>query len=393
VLQDLRFTFRLLATERWFSTLGVIVLALGIGVNAIGFTIVNAAFLRGLPFKDADRLYVVSWQGRSGRRAVSHAELQDWRSQIRAFTTLAAFRNDPMNLSDDRALPEQVRGTRITANAFGILDQQPLLGRDFALGDDRAGADPVVIISYRVWRNRYGGDPNVLGTAVRLNGQPATVIGVMPERMNFPDNTELWSPFIPSDVQTARDSRILSVFGRLREGTSQVQAQTEMNGIAKQFALSYPDAYREIAGGRVETFTERYVGGAARIVFLVMMAAVSFVLLIACAKRCESVDRALGVSGARARRPPGLGRDTMARRPATPPRECGPGLHWRQHWSARCRGRRATARRIHPGSGQAVLDQFHRGLRRVRVRGRDLRTHRHPLRPRPCAARGEDQYQ
>ena len=283
MLQDLRFTFRLLATERWFSTLGVIVLALGIGVNAIGFTIVNAAFLRGLPFKDADRLYVVSWQGRSGRRAVSYAEFQDWRSQTRAFTTLAAFRNDAMNLSDDRALPEQVRGTRITANAFGILDQQPLLGRDFALGDDRAGADPVVIISYRVWRNRYGGDPNVLGTAVRLNGQPATIIGVMPEHMNFPDNTELWSPFIPSDVQKARDSRILSVFGRLREGTTQVQAQTEMNGIAKQFALSYPDAYKEIAGGRVETFTERYVGGAARIVFLVMMAAVSFVLLIACA--------------------------------------------------------------------------------------------------------------
>ena len=146
MLQDLRFTFRLLATERWFSTLGVIVLALGIGVNAIGFTIVNAAFLRGLPF----------------------------------------------------------------------------------------------------------------------NGQPATIIGVMPEHMNFPDNTELWSPFIPSEVQTARDSRILSVFGRLREGTTRVQAQTEMNGIATQFALSYPDAYKEITGGRVETFTERYVGGSAR---------------------------------------------------------------------------------------------------------------------------------
>ena len=186
MLQDLRFTFRLLAKERWFSTLGVIVLALGIGVNAIGFTIVNAAFLRGLPFKDADRLYVVSWQGRSGRRAVSYAEFQDWRSQTRAFSALAAFRNDAMNLSDDRALPEQVRGTRITANAFGILDQQPLLGRDFALGDDRAGADPVVIISYRVWRNRYGGDPNVLGTAVRLNGQPATIIGVMPEAHELP---------------------------------------------------------------------------------------------------------------------------------------------------------------------------------------------------------------
>ena len=110
VLQDLRFAFRLIAKDRWFSAAVIVVLALGIGANAIGFTIVNAAFLRGLPFEDADRLYVLSWQNRAGRRAnVSHAELQDWRDQSRSFAGLAAYRDATMNISDDRALPEQAQ--------------------------------------------------------------------------------------------------------------------------------------------------------------------------------------------------------------------------------------------------------------------------------------------
>jgi predicted permease len=283
MLQDLRFTFRLIAKERWFSAAAIAAVALGIGVNAVGFTIVNAAFLRGLPIEDPGRLYMLVWQGRPGRRNVSHADLQDWRAQSRTFTGLAAFRNGTMNLSDDRALPEQVRGTWVTANAFGLIGQQPLLGRGFAPGDDRQGADPVVVVGYNIWKNRYGADPHVPGTPLRLNGQPATIVGVMPASMRFPDNTEVWAPFIPTEAQKARDARSLSVFGRLRDGASHVEARTEMNGIAQRLAAAYPETYKDVAGVRVETFTERYVGGAARIVFLVMMGAVCFVLLIACA--------------------------------------------------------------------------------------------------------------
>src|SRR6266550_1789848 len=283
MLQDLRFTLRLIAKEPWFSAAAVMALALGIGVNAIGFTIVNAAFLRGLPIKDSGRLYLLAWQGRPGRLNVSHAELQDWRAQSRTFTGLAAFRNDRMNISDDRALPEQVRGTKLTANAFSVVGTQPLLGRDFAPGDDRQGADPVVIVGYSLWKNRYNADPNVLGTSLRLNGQSATIIGVMPDSMRFPDNTDVWAPFIPTEAQKARDARALSVFGRLRNGASLVEAQTELNGIAQRLATAYPETNKNLAGVRVETFTERYVGGSARIVFLVMMGAVCFVLLIACA--------------------------------------------------------------------------------------------------------------
>ena len=187
MLQDLRFAFRLIAKDRWFSAAAIVVLALGIGANTVGFTIVNAAFLRGLPFEEADRLYVLSWTNRAGRRAnVSRAELQDWRDQSRSFAGLAAYRDATMNISDDRALPEQARGTWLTANAFGVLRQQPLLGRDFAAGDERPGAEPVAIISYSLWKNRYGGDPDVLGRTLRVNGQPATIVGVMPDGMRSP---------------------------------------------------------------------------------------------------------------------------------------------------------------------------------------------------------------
>ena len=284
VLQDVRFAFRLIAKEPWFSAAAIAALALGIGVNAIGFTIVNAAFLRGLPFPRADRLYVLSWQPRSGSRStVSYPDLEELRTQSRSFIGIAAYTDDPVNLSDDRALPEEARGAWLTANAFSVLRQEPLLGRAFAPGDDRIGSEGTAILSYRVWKNRYGGDPAVLGQAVRLNGQPATIVGVMPEGMNFPSNTEVWMPFVPNDTQQRRSSRPLQVFARLKDDVRRVEAQTDVNAIAQRLALAYPETNQDFVGVRLETFTERHVGGPARIVFLAMMFAVSFVLLIACA--------------------------------------------------------------------------------------------------------------
>ena len=223
IVQDVRFAFRLIRRNPWFSTAAILALALGIGVNAIGFTIVNAAFLRGLPFDDADKLHVLTWQVGGGRRSVSYADLQDWRAQSRTFTGLAGFRNGVMNVSDDRGLPEQVRGTWVTANAFGLIPQQPLLGRDFAPGDEHQGAAPVVLIAYSIWKNRYGADPGVLGATLRVNGEPATIVGVMPEGMRFPDNTDVWTPFLPTEQQKARNARVLHVFGRLRDGTARTK--------------------------------------------------------------------------------------------------------------------------------------------------------------------------
>jgi len=284
VLQDLRFAFRLIARDRWFSAAVIVVLALGIGANTVGFTMVNAAFLRGLPFEEADRLYVLSLTNRAGRRSnVSRPELQDWRDRSRSFAGLAGYRDAAMNISDDRALPELANGTWLTANTFSLLRQQPLLGRDFAAGDERTGAEPVAIIGYALWKNRYGNDPNVLGRTMRIDGQPTTIVGVMPDRMRFPDNSQVWAPFVPTEVQKRRDGRALRVFGRLKDGTERREAQAEMSGIAEQLKSAYPEATRDLVGLRVETFTERYIGGGGRPMLMTVMGAVVFVLLIACA--------------------------------------------------------------------------------------------------------------
>ena len=284
ILQDLRFAFRLLAKDRWYSAAAIAALALGIGANAAGFTIVNAAFLRGLPYGEADRLLVLSWQHRSGRRAsVSYPDLQDWRAASRSFEALAAHREGTANISDDRGVPEQISGTWLTANGFGILGPRPLLGRDFTADDERTGANPVVIISHALWQRRYGGDRDVLGRVLRLNGRPSTIIGVVPEGMRFPTDTDVWTPLIPTKGDLQRNTRTLRVFGRLADGADRRLASTEMQDLAQQLIAAHPDATRDLLGVRVETFTERFIGGAGRSMFLTVMGAVVLVLLIACA--------------------------------------------------------------------------------------------------------------
>src|SRR5688572_7274322 len=205
MLQDLRFAIRLIAKERWFSAVAIVALALGIGLNATVFTLVNAVLIRGLPFKDSQDLYMAAWNvKRGGRSNVSHVDFKEWREQSRAFSGLGAWTNASMTISDDRGLPEQARGSYLTANAFAVVGQQPLLGRDFRPEDERRGSDRAVIIGYTLWRNRYGGDPGVIGKLTRVNREPAVIVGVMPEGMGFPQNTEMWAVFIPTEAEERR---------------------------------------------------------------------------------------------------------------------------------------------------------------------------------------------
>jgi putative ABC transport system permease protein len=283
VLQDLRFAFRMIAKDRWVSGAAIVALALGIGANATGFTIVNAAFLRGLPFEEEDRLFMVSWQFGPDRTAdSSYAELEDWRRQS-ATLDLAAYREEAVNISDDRTAPQQVLATSLTANAFRVLRQQPLVGRAFAVDEDRTAEGRVVIIAHDLWNSRYGADPNVLGKALRVNGEPATIIGVMPQAVRFPENTDIWTPLIPTADDKRLDSRSFTIFGRLRDGVDRPQAQAEFNGIAQRWRADYPGETKNFAGILLETFTEAFVGGTVRTMFAIVMAAVGFVLLIACA--------------------------------------------------------------------------------------------------------------
>lgn len=282
--QDVRFACRLMVKDRWYSAVAVGALALGIGVNALGFTIINAAFLRDLPFAEPDRLFTLSWNNRANRRTnLSQVELQDWRAHSKTMPEMAGYRRSAMNISDDRALPEEVSGTFVTVDAFSVLRQQPLLGRTFSPADGTPGAQPVAALGAAVWRARYGADPSVLGKVIRINGEPATIVAVMPDGMRFPDGSDLWVPVVTRPDLQQRTLRDLTAFGRLADGASQQQAQAELNSIALRLTAAYPDAYRDLSRARVETFNERFVGGPGRIMFFAMMGAVTLVLLIACA--------------------------------------------------------------------------------------------------------------
>ena len=283
-LQDLRFAFRMMLKDRWLSGAAILAIALGIGANTMGFSIVNAAFIRGFSFDRAEELHSISWRPTKGRRlAASVADLEDWRSQARSFSTIGAAAVVSMNVSDDHSAPQQALGAQITANLFEVLGQRPLLGRTFVAGEDRHGADPVVIIGHDIWTDRYAGDPDVIGRVLRIDGRPATIVGVMPDRMEFPDNSKLWVPLVPSEEQMARDARRLSVFGRLVPHVGKADASTEIDGIAQRIITAHPTQYTTVIGAQVETLIERFLNGAAPRMFKVIMGAVIFVLLIACA--------------------------------------------------------------------------------------------------------------
>jgi putative ABC transport system permease protein len=283
LLQDLRFALRLIARDKWSSAAAIVTLGLGIGANATGFTIVNAAFFRGLPFEESGRLHIVSWQVGPNRNAeLTPAEFNDLRTQYSALD-LSAYTDSTMNVSDDLALPEQVLGTRLTANTFGVLRQKLLLGRDFTSNDDHPGAEPVVIIGHDLWKNRYAADPAAIGRTIRVNGSNATIVGVMPRAMQFPENSELWTPLMPAETQEARTERSLNVLGRLKDGKDAESARAELNGIATRLKATDPEGTRDFVNMSLETLTEAFVGGTSRLVFTTVMAAVCFVLLIACA--------------------------------------------------------------------------------------------------------------
>ncbi|HJZ73927.1 MAG TPA: ABC transporter permease [Vicinamibacterales bacterium] len=284
MLKDLRYALHIIAKDRWYSAVAVVALSLGIGLNATVFTLVNAILIRGLPYKDSAQLYMLSSKRQdAGQSNVSKLDLDDWRSQSKTFEALGAFNGNSVNVSDDRSAPENVRSAAITSNAFSLIAQQPVLGRDLLPGDEQTGAEPVVLLGYKLWKRRFAEDRGILGKTLRIDGRPATIVGVMPDGLDFPNSTELWVPLIPDEGQQKRDARFIAVFGRMRKDVSREQAQTEMNGIAQRLATAFPDTNKDYPQVSVQTFNERFNGGNIRTVMLAMMGAVGFVLLIACA--------------------------------------------------------------------------------------------------------------
>jgi predicted permease len=283
--QDLRYAARRLRKEPSFAATAVLTLALGIGVNNTVFAVVNAVLIRGLPFDDPDRIVSLGTRDARGRDgSVSIKDYEDWRRSVRSFTGIAAFATTVINLSDPGRTPEQYSGPYISANAFRVIGQRPLLGRDFTDDDDRPGAAPVVILGHGVWKTRYGSDPSIIGRTIKVSEVPATVIGVMPEGFKFPINADVWEPLalLPNIADVKRDVRYMQVFGRLAPGVTMAQAGAELEAVAAGLAHDHPDTNKDIHA-TIMTFNERYSGGPTRLMLLALMGAVAFVLLIACA--------------------------------------------------------------------------------------------------------------
>ena len=284
-LQDLRFAIRLLVKDRWFSAIAVIALALGIGVNSTVFTFVNAVLIRGLPFDEPDRIMSVGTRDARHRdRGLSYLEFEDYRTGSRAFSGLAGYSGQTMNVSDEGRAPERFAGPYISANAFSLIGETPIMGRDFRPEDDRPGAAPVVLLGNGIWKNRYGSDPSVIGRTIKVNELPATIVGVMPEGFKFPTGADLWVPLVHLTglQEQKRDARNIEVFGRLASGVTAAQARADLESIASRLAHDFPATNTDIAP-TVMTFNERYNGGEIKLLFLSLMGAVGFVLLIACA--------------------------------------------------------------------------------------------------------------
>ena len=283
--QDVRFAARLLLKERWFSLAAAVALSLGIAVNATVFTLVNAVLIRGLPFENPETIMALGSRDAAGReRGVSLTDFEDWR-QAKSFEGLSLWGNYSFNLSDAGHVPDRYSGTYISANVFALIGQQPILGRNFVPEDDQPGAPPVLLISHNVWRSRYGGDPKVIGRTVSVNGFLPTIIGVMPEGLQFPNNNDLWVPLahLPPGVKPLeRSARTFQSFGRLASGVSRDQALAELTSITTRLAAEHPTTNKGITP-MVMTFSERQNGGPIRLIFMALMGAVGFVLLIACA--------------------------------------------------------------------------------------------------------------
>ena len=284
--QDLRFAARMLIKDKWFTLVAAMALALGIGVNNAVFTFVNAVLIRGLPIEEPDRIIAIGTTDARGRQfPASRLDFIDWREQSRAFSGLSLIQPGPMNVSEEGRPAEQYSGSYQSSNVFQLIGQKPIIGRDFSAANDTPAGDPVVILSDSLWKSRYGGDRSIVGRTIKLNSRPATVIGVMAPDMKFPVNNDLWAPLsmLPAEVWNAkRNVRNFQVLGQLAKGVTLPQARSELEGIAARLARDYPDSNKDIRPIMM-TYNERMANGPIKVIFLSLMGAVGFVLLIACA--------------------------------------------------------------------------------------------------------------
>ena len=290
-LRDIRIGLRVLIKEKSFCALAVIVLALGIcGVTTM-FSVVNGVMLRGFSFPTADRLASANFIDLSSANfggfngQISSMDFDELLPQQKSFEVMAAYLNGSTVNVTDNGKPQRYTGAYVTDRFLTILGMAPMLGRDFAPADNAAGAEKVAIIGYGIWQRDFGGSPAVIGRGVRINGKPATIVGVMPKGFAFPQNEELWLPLYSEFPPKARNDPANispSVIGLLNPGVSPDQATAEFTALARHFAEAYPETNKPFNTGQVEplikTFTPRQLRGT----LYTMLGFCVGVLLIAC---------------------------------------------------------------------------------------------------------------
>jgi putative ABC transport system permease protein len=278
-LQDVRYGWRTMRRNPGFTAVAVIALALGIGANAAVFSVVNAVLLQPLAYEDPDRLVAILHRGYN---PVSPANFFDWQKQNHVFERLGAAESTTPNLTGGDH-PEHIPGVRLTYDILPMLGVQPGLGRFFLPEEENEGQDRVVILSYGVWQRRFSGDRDVIGRTVSLNGEPHVIVGVMPKGFKFAPfwatTAQLWMPLSLGARANDRGGNSLRIFGRLKPNTTLKEARAEMETITGRLEQQFPGSNRNVT---VVPLKEKVVG-AIRRALLVLLGAVGFVLLIACA--------------------------------------------------------------------------------------------------------------
>jgi len=287
LLQDLRYGLRILGKSPGFTVIAVLTLTLGIGATAAIFSVVDAVLLRSLPYRQPERLVSV-FEDLSAlgfpRNTPAAGNYAEWKKQTQIFEDVAAMTEGDYNLTGREGEPDKLGGVAATQNLFYILGAKPILGRVFAPEEDRPGAEHVALISYRLWKRRFGGDPKLVGETILLNSQKYSVLGVMPPGFSFPArNIDIWTPIAFTSKQLANlGMHYLLVVGRLRPGITVEKANAALLVLARQMARQYPDTNSVIRRFFAEPLQESYTHDV-RSGLVVLMAAVGFILLIACA--------------------------------------------------------------------------------------------------------------
>jgi len=288
-LQDIKYALRTAAKQPGFTAVVLLTLAIGIGANTAIFSVLHAVVLKPLPYPEPQQLVMLWQQGTDGRRSnVGYPTFYDWRAQTKSFEAMAAMSFWNPTLSADTGEPESIQGSSVTADYFRVLGVRPLLGREFTQQEDSPNQNSVVILSYSLWKRRFGGDPALVGKQILMNGIARTVVGIMPagfqsllSHQNLP--AEIWRPlgYQGEQAPACRDCQHLRVVARIRMGVTPQQANAEIDAVYANVRRDHPKDYAE-GSVQQEPLHEEFAGDSRETLYL-LFGAVASVLLVACA--------------------------------------------------------------------------------------------------------------